>query len=88
MEQILSPGQEILEYVKAVSGKYGVRDQVEFERVVRGMLWDEGTKEWIVSVGKVGDGGDPAQDPAVEDRRFDVVVNCTGCLNNWKLPDI
>jgi cation diffusion facilitator CzcD-associated flavoprotein CzcO len=24
----------------------------------------------------------------LEERRFDVVVNCTGRLNNWKLPDV
>ncbi|KUJ13710.1 putative monooxygenase [Mollisia scopiformis] len=77
--KFFSGGAEILEYVRGVAKKYEVREKVSFETTVLGMKWNEEKGEWAVKVRKGGE---------IETRSFDIVVNATGCLNNWKWPSI
>lgn len=67
-------------YVKGIAETYGVRKAVEFETKLLGMVLDEGSNESAVRTEKAGE--------KLQKRRYDVVVNCAGCLNNWKLPYI
>ena len=62
--------------------KYKVYESVEFGKEVKAMLWDEEQGKWDVSFCKNGEGS------GEDKRRFEVVINATGCLNNWKMPDI
>jgi hypothetical protein len=74
-------GEEIEEYIRVVSAKYGVREMVGFERRVGGARWMGREGKWEIDV--VGVDGREREKVDV-----DVLINATGCLNNWKLPDI
>lgn len=77
--KFFSDGAEILEYVRGVARKYKVRENVAIETKVLGMIWDETQANWIVDVEKHG---------KKSVSTFDIVINATGCLNNWKWPQI
>ncbi|KAF8847633.1 flavin-binding monooxygenase, partial [Acephala macrosclerotiorum] len=79
--QFFSGGEEIWRYVKGVSEKYKVRENV-FGKKVTGLTWVEAERKWIVGVRGVDD------TPRKEEIKCDVVVNCTGVLNKWKMLDI
>jgi hypothetical protein len=68
-----------LEYVRGVAEKYGVGDKVAFETKVLDLMWFEDMAEWTIEVEKKGEKGK---------RTFNVVINATGCLNNWKWPGV
>jgi cation diffusion facilitator CzcD-associated flavoprotein CzcO len=80
--QFFSGGEEIEEYVRGVSRKYKVREKVRFERRVVAAKWKGEAGKWEVDVEGVG------QEEEREKVDVDVLVNATGCLNNWKLPEI
>lgn len=77
--KFFSGGAEILEYVRGVAKKYRVREKVAFETRVLGMTWNESEAHWAVDVEKHGEKSTST---------FDLVINATGCLNNWKWPQI
>lgn len=62
--------------------KYRVRENVEFGKKITGLRWVEEETKWVVSVDEVlGEGKG-------KEVKCDVVVNATGVLNKWKMPDI
>jgi cation diffusion facilitator CzcD-associated flavoprotein CzcO len=67
-----------------VSKKYGVRELVWFERRVGGARWMGREGKWEVDIEGVGNGKGEEREKVV----VDVLINATGCLNNWKLPEI
>jgi cation diffusion facilitator CzcD-associated flavoprotein CzcO len=66
-----------------VSGRYKVGEMVRVERRVVGARWKGEEGNWSVDPEYVGKGKEERETVDV-----DVLINATGCLNNWKLPEI
>ncbi|CAK7235446.1 hypothetical protein SBRCBS47491_009296 [Sporothrix bragantina] len=71
-----SSSAEIQSYVKAVAFYYNVYSSITFNTPVTRAVWSEVRSKWTVSVKDA---------PDVE---CEVLVNGSGILNNFKLPDI
>jgi cation diffusion facilitator CzcD-associated flavoprotein CzcO len=65
-----------------VSRKYKVGEKVRFERRVVAARSKGEAGKWEVDVEGVGTGEER------EKVHVNVCVNATGCLDNWKLPEI
>ncbi|KIM80335.1 hypothetical protein PILCRDRAFT_530429 [Piloderma croceum F 1598] len=77
-----APGPEILKYLQMVADKYRVHDIAKYNHELVGAKWNEGEGKWHLSVKKTAQGGVILKDTA------DLVLQCTGLLNQWDWPDI
>ncbi len=69
-------GPDIQVYFEMVADKYDVRRSIRFNCEVAGMVWDEASHEWSVTLGNG------------ETQRFDVVIAASGVLHHPKMPVI
>ncbi|KAJ5657541.1 uncharacterized protein N7484_001190 [Penicillium longicatenatum] len=76
-----APAPEIHQYWKHVVHKYGCRRYMKLKQRVLGASWDENDAKWRLEVEDV-ESSSKYQD------QCDVLVQATGCLNNWKWPSI
>ena len=67
---------EILDYLRFVADRYGLRSDIEFGTSVTAARWDEGDKRWLLAT----DGG--------QQLRCRYYVMASGCLSMPKSPDI
>jgi cation diffusion facilitator CzcD-associated flavoprotein CzcO/acetyl esterase/lipase len=67
---------EILDYLRFVADRYGLRSDIEFGTSVTAARWDEGDKRWQLAT----DGG--------QQLRCRYYVMASGCLSMPKSPDI
>lgn len=89
-------GPDIHKYLEAVADQHELRKYIKVCHKVVGAKWDEDKKKWLVEVVRT-DGrqlmvsnrkdreGEVGQ-PVIEE--CDVLINGTGCFNDWKWPDI
>ncbi|PWN90695.1 cyclohexanone monooxygenase [Acaromyces ingoldii] len=77
-----APASEIRKYWASVAEKYDVLKYVQLERKVIGMYWERDQEGmWSVDVEEVGTGNRTTS-------LANVVLSCTGGLNEWKWPDV
>ncbi|KAJ5560246.1 hypothetical protein N7513_002645 [Penicillium frequentans] len=76
-----APAPEIHEYWKRVVHKYGCRKYMKLKQQVLGAQWDEKDAKWRLEVKDV-------ESSSKYRDQCDVLVQATGCLNNWKWPSI
>jgi len=67
---------EILEYLRFVADRHGLRSDIEFSTAVTSARWDEPEKRWRITT----DGG--------KEIRCQYYIMATGCLSMPKSPDI
>ncbi len=67
---------EILEYLRFVADRHGLRSDIEFSATVTSARWDEPEKRWRITT----DGG--------QEIRCRYYIMATGCLSMPKSPDI
>jgi len=67
---------EILDYLRFVADRYGLRSDIEFSTAVTSARWDEHEKRWTVTTGHG------------EEIRCRYYIMATGCLSVPKSPDI
>ncbi|CZR66722.1 related to monooxigenase [Phialocephala subalpina] len=72
-------GSEIQAYIKRTAAKYGLDKPVRLNSKVVKSVWDETKKKWLIKVDQNG--------TIVEDEA-DVLVNASGIVNKWKMPNI
>ncbi|KAL2858487.1 hypothetical protein BJY01DRAFT_360 [Aspergillus pseudoustus] len=72
-------GPEIQRYILDTTEKFGLRDKIQFSTKLVSVVWSEDEGKWAL---KLERGGEVFEDKA------DVVLDGSGVLNNWKLPDI
>ncbi|RFU27187.1 hypothetical protein B7463_g9146, partial [Scytalidium lignicola] len=73
--------EEIWNFYRDRAQEYGVYEHTKFNHKVVGAEWNEEAGMWTVRVENVLTG------KILEDSA-EVVINCTGALNNWKWPNI
>ncbi|TVY47159.1 putative sterigmatocystin biosynthesis monooxygenase, partial [Lachnellula occidentalis] len=74
-----SPAPEILAYIKRTTVKYNLTKHVTLNAKVIETIWDEEAGKWKIKI---------EVDGLVKEDEADVLVNGSGFLNNWKLPNI
>jgi cation diffusion facilitator CzcD-associated flavoprotein CzcO len=74
--RIFAPQQEIWDYLRMCSAKYGIDAHIRYDRVVERMDWDDGARRWHVVTGS-GDG-----------YLARAVVSAAGALHVPSYPDI
>ncbi|KAG8158662.1 hypothetical protein KVR01_011784 [Diaporthe batatas] len=74
------PAPEILAYMEAFADKYGLRQFIQLDTTVLGAEWDDATGEWVVELKR--------RDGTQFTDRCNVLINGSGPLNKWKMPDI
>lgn len=79
-----APAPEILEYLKSVVDKHGLRKYIHFNHRVTHAQWKEETSTWLVELEHIDDTGRKT----TITRECDVFVQGVGTLNNWKYPSI
>ncbi|KAL6251201.1 hypothetical protein RBB50_001409 [Rhinocladiella similis] len=79
-----SPGAEIQEYVRGVSKKYGVSENVQYNTKVTGATWDQEGGVWHVELETTSTDGVKSK----QTLETEVVISATGLLNKWKWPNI
>ncbi|GAD92007.1 flavin-binding monooxygenase-like family protein [Paecilomyces variotii No. 5] len=79
--KVYAGSEEIWEFYRARAKEYGVYEHAKFEHQVVGAKWDEEQGRWTVNIKNLQTG------EVIEDTA-EVVINCSGALNNWKWPDI
>lgn len=72
-------GQEIWEYIKRTTAKYGLDEKVQFNSRVIESVWDDSSGTWKVKVDQQG---------TIIETEADVLVNGSGVLNKWRWPNI
>lgn len=72
-------GPEIEKYILDTVHKYGLKDQIVFKTRVIKSIWNEERGKWEIEL--KGNNG------TVHDEA-DVLINASGILNRWKMPDI
>lgn len=72
-------GPEIQDYIKRTTKKYGLDERVQFNSKVLSATWNEVTAKWQV---KVDQGG------RLFDAEADILINGSGGMNKWRMPDI
>ncbi|KAJ5825235.1 hypothetical protein N7474_002373 [Penicillium riverlandense] len=73
-------GPEIEKYILDTVHKYGLKDQIVFSTRVVKSIWNEERGKWAIEL--KGNDGTVVHDEA------DVLINASGILNRWKMPDI
>ncbi|KAJ5946109.1 hypothetical protein N7454_002948 [Penicillium verhagenii] len=76
-----APAAEIHRYWQRVVHKYGCRKYMKLKQQVLGANWDESDCKWRLEVEDI-ESGSKYRD------QCDVLIQATGCLNNWKWPTI
>ncbi|KAL1999871.1 hypothetical protein VTN02DRAFT_3873 [Thermoascus thermophilus] len=79
--QFYASAPEIHRYWKRVAHKYGCMKYIKFKQRVIEARWDEENSRWLLQVQDV-DSGSVYQDSC------NVLISCTGALNDWKWPKI
>ncbi|KAF2101755.1 flavin-binding monooxygenase [Rhizodiscina lignyota] len=79
--EFYSSGQEIQQYLKMVSKKYGAEKYIKKRHMVTGATWKEDEAIWSVEVRNLETG-------EVFTDTCDFLVMATGILNQWDWPDI
>lgn len=74
-------GPEILQYLRDVASKIGVKNQIKFKHEVTKAEWDESSGQWSVTI------RDLESDSTLTDTAH-VVISATGSLNNRRDPEI
>jgi cation diffusion facilitator CzcD-associated flavoprotein CzcO len=69
---------EILTYANHVADRFNLRDAIQFETTVQGVVWDETTERWSVTLHRA--------DGVVENATAQFVVMATGCLSSENTP--
>ncbi|KAI5357657.1 Putative flavin monooxygenase, FAD/NAD(P)-binding domain superfamily [Septoria linicola] len=72
-------GAEILEYIQRTVDRFDLRGYVQVSSRVTSATWSEDKGKWQLEIER---GGESIRD------EFDVLINGSGFLNNWKWPDI
>ncbi|KAL3444179.1 hypothetical protein BJX65DRAFT_174915 [Aspergillus insuetus] len=72
-------GPEIQQYILDTTEKFGLREKIQFGTKLVSAIWDECEAKWALKLERGG---------SVFEDRADVVLDGSGVLNNWSLPDI
>ncbi|KAJ5632755.1 hypothetical protein N7490_009094 [Penicillium lividum] len=76
-----TPAAEIHQYWQRVVQKYGCRKYMKLKQAVLAAFWDEVKAQWRLDV------EDLETESKYQDQ-CDVLIQATGCLNNWKWPTV
>jgi cation diffusion facilitator CzcD-associated flavoprotein CzcO len=74
--RLFAPGAELKRYAEHVADKYDLRQQMRFDTVVSGAVWDQDAGHWTVSI----EGGETVS--------ATYLLTATGFLSQPKMPDI
>ncbi|KAL4780314.1 hypothetical protein BJX76DRAFT_360979 [Aspergillus varians] len=77
--QCYAKGPEIQQYIVDTTEKFGLREKIQFNTKLISSIWNEDEGKWAL---KLQHGGE------VFDDKADVVLDGSGILNNWGLPNI
>ncbi|OJJ65114.1 hypothetical protein ASPSYDRAFT_194084 [Aspergillus sydowii CBS 593.65] len=77
--QCYAKGPEIQQYILDTTQKFGLDEKVQLNTKVVSSVWDEEQGNWHL---KIQSGDELFEDKA------DVLIDGSGILNNWNLPDI
>jgi cation diffusion facilitator CzcD-associated flavoprotein CzcO len=75
-------GEELRLYAEKIVDKYGLRPRAMFQSSIKGVHWNERTKEWDVTIQQKPKGGEKRGLKV----RSDFVVLANGLLNEAKMP--
>ncbi len=78
--QYFSDQNTLNDYFNRCADKYGVRDHIEFNTIVRAARYDASTSNWHIDVAR--------QDGQNETIECDALISAVGQLNRPKFPDI
>ncbi|KAA8618817.1 Phenylacetone monooxygenase [Pyrenophora tritici-repentis] len=73
--------EEIYDYFKSFSDKYGLEKFIKFRHQVIGARWDEQEALWHVTVQDLATGN-------TIERTAQILINAGGILNSWRFPPI
>ncbi|KAF9886732.1 hypothetical protein FE257_011109 [Aspergillus nanangensis] len=79
--QIYAGAEEIWKFYRDRAQEYDLYDHARFNHQVVGARWDEVQSKWFVNIHDL-ESGQTIEDSA------EVLINCSGALNNWKWPAI
>ncbi|KAL4914978.1 hypothetical protein BDW62DRAFT_133987 [Aspergillus aurantiobrunneus] len=77
--QCYAKGPEIQQYILDTAEKFGLKEKVQFQTKVISSIWNEDEGKWALKLQR--------GDEVFEDKA-DVLLNGSGILNNWSLPNI
>lgn len=72
-------GGEIEKYIVDTVDKYGLKDPIVFDTKLVKSIWNEERGKWTLEL---------KQNGAIIHDEADVLINGSGILNQWKMPDI
>ncbi|KAL4816706.1 hypothetical protein BDW67DRAFT_161396 [Aspergillus spinulosporus] len=77
--QCYAKGPEIQQYILDTADRYGLREKIQFKTKVISSIWNEEKGKWDLRL---------QREKEVFEDKADVLINGSGVLNNWTLPDI
>ncbi|KUI63954.1 Pentalenolactone D synthase [Cytospora mali] len=80
-----SPGYEIMEHVNRIADHWNLTDKALFRAKVTGLVWNEASKEWMVSLTEDRGPGQDARDIKVKAQYF---ILTSGLLSRPQIPNI
>ncbi|KAI7364285.1 putative sterigmatocystin biosynthesis monooxygenase [Hortaea werneckii] len=82
--RFFSYSPDIWKYLSAVCETFGLRKYMTFNVEVIGCYWDDAKGQWLVKLRE----SKPGQEPREFEDYCDLLLHCTGILNNFKWPAI
>ncbi|KAI7280561.1 putative sterigmatocystin biosynthesis monooxygenase [Hortaea werneckii] len=82
--RFFSYSPDIWKYLSAVCDTFGLRKYMTFNVEVTGCYWNDEKGQWLVKLRE----SRPGQEPREFEDYCDLLLHCTGILNNFKWPSI